>query len=262
MPAWNSGGFGEGGYGDDALVSVDLSYSPPPIDHLVLGLSRVITQYLNSSDLIAWLTALLKYSNQQEDLLQSMLYILDPSEMTGVNLDRIAEIVGTSRYVDDAIDLIFFGFEGEPTSATFGEAGQPQIGSRFYETGEIYEQTNVLGDPELRLLIGAQIIKNSSQATPEDILKSLSFLFGTNLVNVDDNGGMVFTVSIGVPLTNIQAKLLTTLDLLPRPAGVLLGGIVSYDANAYFGFNGQPNALPFGEYGVPNTGGIFAEEII
>ena len=83
------------------------------------------------------------------------------------------------------------------------------------------------------------------------VIAGLAYLFG---------GGMAIQVAVGRPLTYLEKVLITNLDVLPRPAGVRISQRVTYSTTSYFGFDGQINALSFGEEGQPSTGGQFAEE--
>ncbi len=239
-----------------------------PIDHVALGLSRVAKQFQNSPKFLAYLTALLQMNETVETLLQSMYELPDIDAMSGVNLDVIGRIVGISRVIPNAIELVYFGFDGFADQTVFGELGQDGIGSRLYDLGDPIAESTSLGDVEYRLLLKAKIKKNVSHATGEDIENVLSFVFGAPIVNVDDYGGMNIGLSIGQQLTQLEQAILTQIDLLPRPACVLIVSVTSFDPTDYFGFSElsgavyMPGALGFGELGVTGVGGIFAEMFV
>ena len=155
----------EGGY------TLEIIENDPaqPIDHIALGLSRVAKQYQNSPNFLAYLTALLQQNQSVETLLQSMYELPDIDAMSGVNLDVIGRIVGISRVIPNAIELVYFGFEGYSDQTVFGELGQDGIGSRLYDLGDPISESTSLGDVEYRLLLKAKIMKNSSHATGGDI---------------------------------------------------------------------------------------------
>lgn len=239
-----------------------------PIDHVALGLSRVAKQFQDSPKFLAYLTALLQMNQTVETLLQSMYELPDIDQMSGVNLDVIGRIVGISRVIPNAIELVYFGFDGFADQTIFGELGQNGIGSRLYDLGDPISESTSLGDVEYRLLLKAKIMKNTSHATGEDIENVLSFVFGAPIVNVDDFGGMNIGLSIGQQLTQLEQAILTQIDLLPRPACVLIVSVTSFDPTDYFGFSElsgavyQPGALGFGELGVDGIGGVFAEMFV
>ena len=234
------------------------------IDHKALGLSRVATQYKESQKFLDFLRAILETPNELEGVIQDVSLITDIDTAEGVNLDVIGDIVGVSRFIDAAIPVGFFGFEDTAGALNFGEEGLIAIGGRFREEDESHLAGSVLQDPEFRLLIKAKIIKNHSKGTNEDILNGLSFLFGLNGVNVpvvvDDNGGMAIQIGIGRQLTFLEKTLVSSLDILARPAGVRINQRISFTAGSCFGFDDTLGALNFGEEGSPAIGGLLAEE--
>ena len=230
------------------------------LDRIQQGLSRVSSQYSDREKFLAFLTSLLKFEQEQEDILQLIALQTDIDIAQGVNLDTIGEIVGISRIIPASIAIQFFGFENQIGATVFGENGQSGIGARFREELEPETATSVLADPEYRLLIRAKIVKNHSTGTPEDILKGLNFLFDAESSIVDDLGGMLIAISIGRQLTFQEKAIILQLDILPRPAGVRIQSRNTFNYFDYFGFEGQRNANTFGEEGQPLIGGILAEE--
>lgn len=230
------------------------------IDHQELGRSRVATQYTEAQKFLAYIRALLTSSAEMEAVLQKVAEQSDIDLAEGVNLDVIGEIVGISRILPNSIAVKFFGFEGQPGGDVFGEEGALGIGSRFREELEPETATSVLADTEYRLLLRAKIVKNHAQGTNEDILLGLAYLFNTQRIVVDDLGGMHIGVAIGRQLTFQEKVMVTTLDILPCPDGVAIAWRATFDSNNYFGFDGQPGALSFGEEGQVGVGGLLAEE--
>lgn len=230
------------------------------LDHQTIGRSRVATQYTESQKFLAYIRALLASSAELEAVLQKVAEQSDIDIAEGVNLDVIGEIVGVSRILPNSIAVKFFGFEGQPGGDVFGEEGVLGIGSRFRDELEPETATSVLADPEYRLLIRAKIVKNHARGTNEDILQGLAYLFDAPRTVVEDLGGMAIGVAIGRQLTFQEKALVTVLDILPRPAGVRINWRATFDSANYFGFDGQPGALSFGEEGQPTVGGLLAEE--
>ena len=230
------------------------------LDHQALGRSRIATQYTESQKFLAYVRALLESSAELEAVLQKVAEQTDIDIAEGVNLDVIGEIVGVSRILPNSIAVRFFGFEGQPGGDVFGEEGVLGIGSRFRDELEPETATSVLADPEYRLLIRAKIVKNHAHGTNEDILQGLAYLFNAPRTVVEDLGGMAIGVAIGRQLTFQEKVLVTVLDILPRPAGVRINWRETFDSANYFGFDGQPGALSFGEEGQPTVGGLLAEE--
>lgn len=230
------------------------------LDHQSIGRSRVATQYTESQRFLAYIRSLLTSSAELEAVLQKVAEQTDIDLAAGVNLDVIGEIVGISRIIPNAIAVQFFGFQGQPGAAVFGEEGVLDIGARFRDELEPETTTSVLADPEYRLLLRTKIVKNHTQGTNEDILQGLAYLFNTPQTVIEDIGNMAIQVAVGRPLTYLEKVLISQLDILPRPAGVRISQRVTFDTTNYFGFDGQNNALSFGEEGQPSVGGQFAEE--
>jgi hypothetical protein len=192
----------------------------PAIDHVTIGLSRVIQQFRESPKFLAVLAAILADSNEQESTLTSFQQLPNIDAMQGANLDTIGIIVGASRFITNVVQVTFFGFdEGYYYMIRFGELGDPSIGGRFYELGETFAGTSELSDPEFRLIIRAKIVKNGSKGTGEDVLAALTYLFGST-ATVTDNFNMTFTIGIGRAFTATELAILNGVDILPRPAGV------------------------------------------
>ncbi len=238
--------------------------SAATIDHLAVGRSRVAAQYTESQKFLAYVRALLESSAELEAVLQKVAELTDIDIAEGVNLDVIGEIVGISRIIPASVQIAFFGFQDNAAALNFGEEGAQGIGGRFYDEGEPYLATSVLNDPEYRMLIRAKIVKNHAVGTNEDVIAGLAYLFGGGnmaiQVAVEDIGNMAIQVAVGRPLTYLEKVLISQLDILPRPGGVRISQRVTFDTTNYFGFDGQNNALSFGEEGQPSVGGQFAEE--
>jgi hypothetical protein len=229
------------------------------IDHAVEARSRVATQYTASYKFLSALAKLAARCQEVEDVLLQVKEITDIDNARGVNLDVIGDIVGVSREIPNAVALQFFGFSDTTGASTFGEEGSNAIGARFYEEKEAYTATTTLGDPELRLLIRAKIIKNHAIGTCEDILTGMGYIFQGAINVIEDVGGMRISIGVGRQLSYVEKLLIRQLDLLPRPNGVRISALVSFEAESYLGFQGQPGAVGFAEEG-SLVGGLLAEE--
>jgi hypothetical protein len=229
------------------------------LDHAAAARARVATQYTESVKFLATLSSLCATAQELEDALLSVKQITDIDLSVGVQLDTIGSIIGISRVVPNAIALAFFGFADTPSGMTFGEEGA-SAGARFRDELEPYTASTTLGDPEFRLLIRAKIVKNHSTGTADDILEGMAYIFQGATNVIEDVGGMRIKIGIGRALTAVEKILIKQLDLLPRPAGVQLTSLVSFDDDSYFGFSDQPTAKGFGEESSSTTGGVFAEE--
>ncbi len=158
----------------------------------------------------------------------------------GVQLDGIGQIVGRDRLIANAISLPFFGFYDQPNALGFEEG-------RFRDSGEAWQESTTLEDPEYRLVLWAKVFKNISQGTNEDTIKSLTYIFKVDTVTVDDAGNAKIIIGIGRRLTLAEIVTLKAYDLFIRAGGVGMKYAVQYDKDCYFGFLGQKNAKGFEE---------------
>lgn len=230
----------------------------PVINHVERGPSRIATQYRNSIRFQQFIAALMEQANEIEQALHQVAQITDIDLSEGVQLDVLGDIVGVRRIIPSVILRQFFGFQGAILAQTFGEEGDALVGGPFRDEDEVVTGTSVLSDPEFRLLIRAKIVKNHSRGTNDDILRGLDFIFDAP-VGINDPGGMGVHIAVGRNLTTTELSLILSLDILPRPAGVKIRTLTTYDQFNYLGFDDQAGAQTFGEEGI-DDGGLFAEE--
>lgn len=203
----------------------------PQIDHNAIGLSRITQQYREKAKFAAHISALLAAMDEIEQALQDIKSIRDIDEAEGEQLDIIGEIVGASRIISSTIS-----------------------------------GSNVLSDEDYRIVIRARIIRNHSKGHPEDILTGTAFILQQSQdldfpIMVGDPGGMVLNIAVGRELTDVELTLILEVDILPRPMGVRLNELITFDPVNYFGFADQPGALGFADEEDPEIiGGPFAEE--
>lgn len=122
-----------------------------PIDHRALALSRLITQYRESTNLRDYLYGLLVESPNLEQVFQDLINKRSINTATGANLDNIGSIVGQLRQVGD----------------------------------------QTLDDDDYRKFIKAKIVRNYTRATPEEIIASVIFILDVPQVQYADGGGFV-----------------------------------------------------------------------
>lgn len=156
--------------------------------------------------------------------IQSIQPAFDLDQAVGAQQDVIGEWVGQSRVIPGVLVVGFFGFADDASASPFGEQADPSIGGRFYEQGEAFQSTTVLGDVDYLTVLKARIVRNQSDGTLADLEAALQFIFGT-ACQVADNGTLSISIHVSAPLTPTQKALLLGLDLLPRPAGVAIGSI-------------------------------------
>lgn len=154
----------------------------------------------------------------------SLTAAFDLDQAVGVQLDAIGLWVGQPRVITNVLLLGFFGFADNAAALTFGEISNPSIGGVFYEQDATYQQSTTLSDSDYRTILRARIVRNQSNGTLGAVEQALSFIFNVP-AKVSDIGNLSLAIIISAPITQTQQALLSTLDLLPRPAGVSIGSI-------------------------------------
>lgn len=230
--------------------------TPPylEVDYLEEARDR-ITEAFKGKDIIDRYLQLL--IDQQQDLQQVFKDLLQKrsiDEATGATLDIIGEIVGQPRELISADLFNFFGFQGALKADTFGDFGQPQIGSKFYDFGTPFGGNVLLDDETYRLFIKAKILKNTTASTPEEFLTFINFMFGTTTTALLEEGDAEYIVLFGRELSIFEQTLLNYVStsqgypsrLIPKTVGVRVN-FGWFEADNYFGFQGAPGAKGFGD---------------
>lgn len=156
--------------------------------------------------------------------IQAIQPAFDLDNAVGAQQDVIGEWVGQSRVITNVLVVGFFGFLDDSAASPFGELSDPSIGGQFYELGQAFEDTTVLGDADYLTVLKAKIVRNQSDGTLADLEAALMFIFGA-ACQVTDNGTLSLAIHVSTALTPTQKALLLGLDLLPRPAGVAIDSI-------------------------------------
>lgn len=224
------------------------------INHDGLAVSRLATQYRESTNLISYIITLLTEANNLEQVFCDLLEQRWIDTAEGINLDIIGAIVGQSRIFINATSLEYFGFGLNPRSQSFGTLIDPGIGGRFKFIGEEIDGFRELIDEEYRLFIRARISRNSTSSTPEDIIAQIRFIFGPVLVLLTD-GDTEYTISIGRRLSLNEKVLLFENDIVPKTAGVKATYLSEFDSDDFFALGNVPGNGGFGSLTNPNQGG-------
>ena len=203
--------------------------------------SHLASQFGDSEQFIKWLSEkMASYDNAQEwlDYAQANL---DVYSAEGFWLDVIGLIVGQSRTVPNAIPVEYFGFIGQAAVKGFGQA-------RLKKDSDPRASSSVLGDAEYRIVIFGRIINNYANSTKPGIAESLSLLFSTTEINIENISSASIRVYTMRELTTTQIALITSLNLLPKAAGVSIEGVSYSQPSDTFGF--KNSRFGFAGFGV------------
>lgn len=215
--------------------------------------SRVTEQLKEKPVFDRYLQLMVDGSLEVQQVLKDLMQKRSIDTAEGVQLDILGEIVGQPRTLINADLFSFFGFMGHWQSDSYGSLDLEGVGSVWWD-GEASSAGNItLNDDLYRLLIRAKIAKNSTRATPEDIMELANFVFDTGGSTIIDEGEAKYRLMIGRSLTRQEVGLLRYINytasygskLLPKPIGV---GVEygSFDYDAMFAFQGVPNAKGYG----------------
>ena len=225
-------------------------------DIIIKGLSRLAYQFEDSVNFKSFIETFLR---QFQDLEISNLQLLNERYLNtavGKQLDGIGEIVGLERPEKDKDLAGIFGFKFDLTALGFGDINDPDIGGNFWDG---VSSKVLIGDDLYRLLLRAKIIKNQTAMTVDDTLRLISFTFGNIDVRYFLTTNLKPRYDIGKILTPFEISLLPDLPVLIGIDIVEYHIVPEFDA---FGFDGDPDALGFGDINDPNVGGNFSEIII
>ena len=221
--------------------------------------ARITSQHIDKPKFMAMVGTLTDMAISLRQAVEAIPGQFDLDRAVGAQLDIVGLWVGQSRFISATIPAEFFGFSDTPSGQNFGEEGMPWIGGRWYEEGESTSATSRLNDALYRLVIKARIVKNHYRGGYAGILAGLRLVFGDDVSNgaglhmtVQDLGNMAMRINVGRPLSAVEKALVRRLDIIPRPAGVLIDGFGTFDTeNGWLGFEDQIEygAVTFAEEG-------------
>jgi hypothetical protein len=177
----------------------------------------IISQYANSPTLTQLITNFFQYIDQQTniDAFFDMVWNVDTAQ--GWGLDVWGRIVGVVRTLHVQNAGNYAGFSEQGVGADdFSPGGL----SPFYLGGPLTNNF-ALTDPAFRTLIYAKALANISDGSMKAINQLLVNLF-PNRGNcyVTDGGNMTMTYTFKFALTPVEAAIVQTSGILPKPVGV------------------------------------------
>lgn len=225
-----------------------IDVTPYPV--VKTGLKRHGHQYGESEKFRQWIRGTLEPLVGIQAAFFSLLDIdLDTAE--GVKLDLIGRLVGAPAVIPNAIPAPYFGFRDQEMALPFGERDDVSIGGLWRGVNQPSYSEKILSAEMYRLIIRAQIIKNSSLCTPPDIIKIARMLIDSSIDFAYIEYPMAIIIAPRTDLSRFDIELLRL--MIPRPCGVGFAVINGYYDD--FGFKDQEYALPFGELTDPAIGG-------
>lgn len=245
------------------------------VDYLSEARSRVTQQFMLDEDgqsgaivFDKYLQLLLGGKIELQEIFRELMQERSLDTATGAQLDIIGEIVGQPRELIDTALLTFFAFQGYPDAQSYGNLNNSSLGGPYYDINNPLAGNTLLTDEQYRLFIKAKIIKNSTNATPDQFIEFMRFVFGVDLSLIVAEGNAEFTLMIGAELSSFEKVLLTYTSyssgypsrFIPKPIGVRVN-FGEFIPENVFGFQGFPNARGYGDLSDLSLGGQYAQLI-
>lgn len=187
---------------------------PGATDHATIARGNMLRQFRGASRLRSLVYSLAYGLNGVDAAYQQLVTLRTIDTASGKQLDEIGVILGQSRNLQ-AVSYIYFGFEGQTASDTFGKAPLRDI-------NQAAGYSTAVPDDVYRLVLKAKILLNSGACTVEDIIKVCKTLFSPKNITVDTSVPKQVTVAL-TPSTNTPATILASASvLIPVAAGITL----------------------------------------
>lgn len=225
-------------------------------DYLAVARSRVTEQFKTEDHPIfdKYLQILLTGKIELQEVFRQLMQERSIDTAIGAQLDIIGEIVGQPRELIDTALLTYFAYLGYPNAQSFGDLTNTSVGGPYRGVNDPLAGNTLLSDEQYRLFIKAKIIKNNTNATPNQILDFINFVFGSSSNQLIEEGDAAYTLMIGKELSDFEKVLLTYVSyasgypsrFVPKPIGVRVN-YGTYVSGGAFAFQGVPNAKGYGD---------------
>lgn len=178
-------------------------------------IKTVISQYGNSPTLLAMIATMNDGIDTSADIEKILSYIWDIDTAEGFGLDILGRIIGVERVLNVAPVGEYLGFN----------EGQSMAGQDYntFDHGIFYSGPGssafILADRAYRTLIKVKALSNISDGTPYSYNRLLSLLFEQK-VYCRETTPMHMEYVFSEPLEPYQVAILSSPNIIPRPAGV------------------------------------------
>lgn len=229
-------------------------------DYLSVARGHVTQQFMLSEDgsgaivFDKYIQLLLGGKIELQEVFRQLMQERSIDTATGAQLDIIGDIVGQPRELIDTVLLTYFAYLGYPEAESYGDLNNPSLGGFYRGLNDPVAGNTVLNDDQYRLFIKAKIIKNTTNATPNQLLDFISFVFSSTQNQIIEEGDAAYTLLIGKQLSSFEKILLNYISysegypsrFVPKPIGVRVN-YGSYIAGDAFAFQGYPGAKGYGD---------------
>lgn len=229
-------------------------------DYLSVARSRTTEQFMLDADgsgpivFDKYLQLLLGGKIELQEVFRQLMQERSIDTAVGAQLDIIGDIVGQPRELIDTALLDYFAYLGYPDAESFGDLNDISLGGLYRGVNDPIAGNTLLNDDQYRLFIKAKIIKNNTNATPNQLLDFLNFVFDSPINQLVEEGDAAYTILVGKELSNFEKVLLTYISyhsgypsrFIPKPIGVRVN-YGTYVAGESFAFQGVAGAKGYGD---------------
>lgn len=229
-------------------------------------LDLLILQYRSLPKAEATIKALANQYININSVIADFEEAFDVDTAVGVQLDILGRIVGVNRNVPFTVPKKYFGFSDNVLSYPMGDKFTNILSHPMLDKFEIPYTSGELNDNDFRFFIKAKIIKNTVRATMisnlgNSLQNAIDYLFNSKAYIVD-NKNMTMTLYIDSSFDFTLLPFIEQLGLMPRPQGVEIRTVISYNVGNTFGFNDNANSKGFGDKFGTSILSYFANKII
>lgn len=228
--------------------------------YLEVARSRATQQFMLDADgtgpivFDKYLQLLLGGKIELQEVFRQLMQERSIDTAVGAQLDIIGEIVGQPREFIDTALLTYFAYLGYPDAESYGDLNDSSLGGFYKGLNDPIAGNTLLNDDQYRLFIKAKIIKNSTNATPNQLLEFVNFVFDSDHNQIIEEGDAAYTLLVGKELSTFERVLLTYISyssgypsrFVPKPIGVRVN-YGTYVAGDAFAFQGVAGAKGYGD---------------
>lgn len=188
-------------------------------------LSILISQYRDSSNFIAYLSA---FVEQFEEIHQAAVDTINKRYIdvaTGAQLDVIAELVGAGRILYGLPRAGDFGWYRTQEALGHGDDNNPgALAGPMKSDGDSDTRDYVLNDDLLRNWISARIVKNTSRCSIEDVITYFRLMtnYPDLMVEITEPAPATMHVRLHKALNVLEIALVSGIAQHIKPAGVTM----------------------------------------
>lgn len=236
-------------------------------DYLEVARSRVTEQFKDADIFDRYIQLLLGGKIELQEVFRQLMQERSIDTAVGAQLDIIGEIVGQPRELIDTALLTYFAYLGYPDAESFGDLNDSGLGGYYRGINEPLAGNTLLNDEQYRLFIKAKIIKNSTNATPNQLLDFIKFVFGSSQNQLTEEGDASYTLLVGKELSTFEKTMLTYVSyssgypsrFVPKPIGVRVN-YGTYISGEAFAFQGVSGAKGYGDLTIIAVMGGYGDE--